>query len=180
MYLNMNRDSVNNKTWHVVYTRSRSEKKVYAGLLSQNIDCFLPLQRKLRQWKDRKKWVKMPIISGYCFVRIDQKEYEKVLQTNHVVCYVKFEGRAARIPQEQIEFLKSLTAQSEFEIEVSRQTFGPGKKVEIISGPLMGLRGELISFKGKNRFILRIEQINTVFSVEVPAENLTLLPQTKP
>jgi transcription antitermination factor NusG len=175
----MNRDVKNRKVWHVVYTRSRAEKKVYADLLSQNIECFLPLQRKLRLWKDRKKWVKMPIISGYCFVCIDKKEYEKVLQTNHVVCYVKFEGKAARIPQEQIDFLKKLTSQSEFEIEVSRQTFGPGKKVEIIAGPLIGLRGELLSCKGKKRFVLRIEQINTVFSVEVPAEQLTLLPQTE-
>ena len=173
----MNIIAANRKVWHVIYTRSRAEKKVYANLKAQHIECFLPLQKKLRQWKDRKKWVEMPIISGYCFVYIDQKEYEAVLQTNHVVCYVSFEGKPAQIPQKQIDFLKKLTAQSEFEVEVSRQTFGPGKKVEIISGPLVGLRGELLSCRGKNRFVLRIEQINTVFSVEVPAEKLTLLPQ---
>jgi len=170
-------DKANRKVWHVVYTRARSEKKVYAQLRIQDIDCFLPIQKKLRQWKDRKKWVEMPLISGYCFVFIDHKEFEKVLQTPQVVRYVSFEGKPAVIPTRQIDFLKQLTAQSEFPVEVSRQTFNPGKKVEIISGPMVGLQGELLSYRGKNRFILRIEQINTVFSVEVQSDKLTLLPE---
>jgi transcription antitermination factor NusG len=173
----MDNNVENQKQWHVVYTRSRAEKKVYDLLKTQHIECFLPLQKKLRKWKDRKKWVEVPIISGYCFVHIDQKQYESVLKTNHVVSYVRFEGKPARVPQSQIDLLKRLTAQSEFEIDVSHETFEPGKKAEIISGPLMGLRGELLSCRGKDRFIIRIEQINTVFSVELPAEKLTLLPQ---
>lgn len=173
----MDNNAINLKQWHVVYTRSRAEKKVFDLLKKQHIECFLPLQKKLRKWKDRKKWVEMPVITGYCFVHIDPKQYESVLKTNHVVSYVRFEGKPARVPQSQIDVLKKLTDQSEFEVKVSHETFEPGKKAEIISGPLMGLRGELLSCRGKDRFIIRIMQINTVFSVEVPAEKLTLLPQ---
>jgi len=177
--LNMTNKSANGKEWRVVYTRSRAEKKVYAALIAQHIDCFLPLQRKLRQWKDRKKWVEMPLISGYCFVNIDKSEYEKVLRTDNVVSYVRFESKPARIPITQIEYLRQMLNQSDFEVEVSRETFKPGKLVEIISGPMVGLRGELLDCRGKNRFVLRIHQINTVFSVEVPADKLTLLPVAK-
>jgi transcription antitermination factor NusG len=173
----MTKNPANRKVWHVVYTRSRAEKKVYAELNEQNIDCFLPLQKKLRQWKDRKKWVEMPLISGYCFVYVDRFDYLKVLQSDHVVCYVTFEGKPAQIPQSQIDSLKKMLSQSDFEVEVSYESFKPGKKVEIIAGPLMGLQGELLSRRGKNRFVIRIEQINTVFSVEVTSERLTLLPQ---
>lgn len=165
------------KVWRVVYTRSRAEKKVHADLTSQNIECFLPLQKKLRQWKDRKKWVEMPLISGYCFINIDPTEYEKVLRTDNVVCYVTFEGKPARIPHQQIDFLKQMLRQSDFEVEICRETFEPGKRAEIISGPLIGLQGELLSCRGNDRFVLRIEQINTVFSVEVPASQLTALPE---
>ena len=91
------------KLWHVVYTRSRTEKKVCDELTINNIECFLPLQKKLRQWKDRKKWVEMPLMSGYCFVHVSRKEYDKVLQTNNVVCYITFEGKAAAIPDKQID-----------------------------------------------------------------------------
>jgi len=64
------KNPINQKAWHVVYTRSRAEKKVYADLTAQGIECFLPVQKQLRQWKDRKKWVEMPLMPGYCFVYI--------------------------------------------------------------------------------------------------------------
>src|SRR5690554_3431401 len=163
----------NSKEWHVVTTRSRAEKKVYKLLTEQNIECFLPLQKRLRQWKDRKKWVEMPIISGYCFVHINRKEYEKVLKTEHVAGYVRFESKPARIPAEQIEYLRQMLNQSDFEVEVSQENFRPGKKVEIIDGPLIGIRGELLSHRGKDRFVLRIQQMSTVYSVEITADKIT-------
>lgn len=172
----MKSNSADSKNWHVIYTHSRAEKKVVTNLANQGIESFLPLQKKLRQWKDRKKWVETPLISGYCFVHITRKEYDKVLQTNNVVCYITFEGKAATVPQFQIDGLKQMTRQSDFEVTVTQDNFEPGQKVEIISGPMVGMKGELVKCQNRERFVLRIEQINTVFSVEVPAENLTALP----
>ena len=166
----------NPKAWYVVYTRSRAEKKVYAELTAQNIECFLPLQKKLRRWRDRKKWVEIPVITSYCFVHITRKEYDRVLQTDNVVCFITFEGKAAIVPDQQIDALKKMIKQTDFEVSVTPDNFKPGKKVEIIAGPLVGVQGELAKFKSKNRFIIRIEQIDTVFSVEVPAEKITSLP----
>lgn len=165
------------KQWHVVYTRSRAEKKVQQELILKNIENFLPIQKKLRQWKDRKKWVEMPLMSGYCFVHITRKEYDLVLQTNNVVSYVRFEGKAATIPDSQIDYLKQMLKQYDFEVEVTTENFAPGKRVEVIEGPLIGLRGELIKARGKNKFIIRFSQINSIFSVEVPANQLSLLPE---
>jgi hypothetical protein len=48
--------------------------------------------------------------------------------------------------------------------------------VEILTGPLMGLQGELMEQQGRNHFLLRIDAINTVFMAVVPAEYLTALP----
>lgn len=164
------------KQWYVVYTRSRAEKKVQTELSLKKIENFLPMQKKLRQWKDRKKWVEMPLMSGYCFVHISRKEYDSVLQTNNVVCYVRFEGKAAVIPESQIDGLKKMLKQYDFEVNVSTENFAPGKKVEVIEGPMIGLRGELVEARGKNKFILRFNQINSVVSVEIPANHLSMLP----
>ena len=171
-------NSVGQKLWYVVYTRSRAEKKVLDELTINNIECFLPLQKKLRQWKDRKKWVDMPLMSGYCFVHITKKEYDKVLAVNNIVCYVTFEGKAAVVPDNQIDSLKQMLQQSDFEITVSHDNFEPGKKVEIIEGSMVGLQGELVEARGKNKFILRLNQINSVFTVEIPANQLSLLPSS--
>jgi transcription antitermination factor NusG len=165
------------KQWLVVYTRSRAEKKVELELKLKEIESFLPMQKKLRQWKDRKKWVEMPLMSGYCFVHITRKEYDLVLQTNNVVCYVRFEGKAAIVPDRQIDALKQMLKQYDFEVNVTTENFAPGTKVEVIDGPMIGLRGELIKARGKNKFIIRINQINSVVSVEIPAEHLSLLPE---
>lgn len=169
-------NNTNHKQWHVVYTRSRAEKKVRDELQIQEIECFLPLQKKLRQWKDRKKWVEMPLLTGYCFVHISNKEYFKVLQTNNVVCYITFEGKAAVIPSRQIDYLKQMLKQFEFDVTVTKDNFVPGKKVEVIEGPLVGLRGELVESRGKSKFVLRLHQMETSFNVEIPASQISLLP----
>jgi transcription antitermination factor NusG len=163
---------VSHKKWHVIYTRSRAEKKVHIELGLNNIESFLPLQKKLRQWKDRKKWVEVPLMSGYCFVNITRKEYDLVLQTNNVVCYVMFEGKAAIVPNDQINYLKQMLCQSDFEVNVSHEDFKPGQKVEIIAGQMIGMRGELVGPRGKHRFILRLSQINTAFMIEIQSSNL--------
>jgi transcription antitermination factor NusG len=164
------------KHWYVIYTRSRAEKKVLQELTIKNIECFLPLQKVLRQWKDRKKWVEIPLMSGYCFVNISRAEYDDVLRTYNVVCYVTFEGKAAVVPENQIDALKQMLIQNDFEVSVSQENFKPGKKVEIIEGAMIGLQGELIEARGKNKFMLRLVQINNTFLVEIPASHLSLLP----
>ena len=164
------------KYWHVVYTRSRAEKKVNDELTMLNIESFLPLQKKLRQWKDRRKWVEFPLLSGYCFVNITRFEYDKVLQSANVVCYVTFEGKAAIIPENQIEAIKMISKQFDFEANVTTENFEPGQIVEIISGPMVGLRGELVKARGKHKFIVRLEQLKSAVVIEIPAENLSALP----
>ncbi|MFV0591187.1 MAG: UpxY family transcription antiterminator [Draconibacterium sp.] len=164
------------KKWYAIYTRSRAEKRVHEELLRLGIESFLPLQRKLRQWKDRKKWVELPLMSGYCFVNISGKDYDRVLQSDNVVCYVTFEGKAAEIREDQIMALKKMLQQNDFEVEINHDTFAKGKTVEIIQGPLVGIRGELTDIRGRNKFVLRIDQIAQSFTIEVPSNYLSAVP----
>lgn len=166
----------NNKNWYAIYTRSRAEKKVLAELEAKGIECFLPLQKKQRQWKDRKKWIDAPLLPGYCFVNISRKDYDRVLQVQNVVCYITFEGKAAVVREDQIDDLKRLLQQNDFKVDITHDTFEFGKKVEIIYGPLVGLKGELVEIRGKNKFLIRIEQLERFITVEVPAEYLNTVP----
>uniref|UniRef100_UPI0032175103 UpxY family transcription antiterminator n=1 Tax=uncultured Draconibacterium sp. TaxID=1573823 RepID=UPI0032175103 len=138
---------------------------------------FSSFAKKLRQWKDRKKWVDTPLIPGYCFVHITRKEYDAVLQLQNVVCYVTFEGKAAVVPPEQIQSLQQLVNQYKFDITVSHENFKQGKLVEIIKGPLVGMRGELIETRGKNKFMIRMEKIESIFFIKINAECLSAVPE---
>jgi transcription antitermination factor NusG len=92
--------------WYALYTNPRSEKRAHAELISKGIDSYLPLQRTLKQWSDRKKWVEEPLFRSYLFVYIPQNQYFEVLNTPGVVRYVTFEGKAVPIPPKQIEAIK--------------------------------------------------------------------------
>ena len=162
------------KQWHVLYVKSRTEKKVFQSLSEKGIEVYLPLQQKLRQWSDRKKLVEMPLFSGYIFVNVSRSEYDNALKTDNVVCYITFEGKAAIIRNQDIESLKQILEQDKIQVELTTEDLVLGDKVEILSGPLMGLKGELVEFKGKKKVGIRIKQINYMVMVEIPISNLAV------
>ncbi len=162
----------NSYFWYAVYVKSRTEKKAEIELQIQEIETFLPLQRKLRQWSDRKKWVETPLISGYLFVKASRKEYDQVLQSNYVVSYVRFEGKAAIVPDYQIEYLKLMLKQDSSEIEITREKLKPGQLIEVVAGPLIGLKGKLQKIKGKNKVAIELEQLGYSALVEILAEDI--------
>jgi transcriptional antiterminator RfaH len=166
--------SDNVEKWYALYVSSRAEKKVEVELTKKGIENYLPLKTTLRRWSDRKKWVKMPLIPGYIFVRILFKNYLMALQTNHVVAFVRFEGKPAFIPDRQIDFLKRMLKQTDYTWEVTTEQFTPGQMVEIIAGPFIGMEAELIAIKGKKRVGVRIEQINNVLLVDIPTDDLVV------
>ena len=154
------------KHWYAIYTRPRAEKPVYKRLAEAGITVFLPLHKTLRQWSDRKKMVEVPLFSSYIFVEVDESDYDTVLKTYGVVKYISFEGKAASIPQKQIDNLK-LIIDSEADIEVSQEHLKPGQKVEVTHGALKGLCGELLKTTKKHRFLVRIDTINQNLLVSI-------------
>ena len=156
-----------NRKWYAVYTKSRGEKKAKKLLDEQGIPNYLPLIKTLKQWSDRKKWVHEPLIRSYIFVHLENgKEYQKVLQTDHVVRFITFEGKAVPIPQKQIDNIKLLLA-SEADLEVTSENFEEGAEIEVKAGPLKGLTGTLIEQRGKNKVQIRLEAIGQSILVEI-------------
>ena len=74
-----------NRKWYVITTKSRTEKKVSLGLAKLGIDHFLPLQKHLKQWKDRKKWVEVPLFNSYIFVHTIEQFRNEVFEVAGVV-----------------------------------------------------------------------------------------------
>jgi transcriptional antiterminator RfaH len=153
--------------WYAVYTRPRAEKLVYQRLVEEGIETFLPLQKTYRIWSDRKKLVEKPLLSSYIFVRTNSKNFPVVYKTNGVVKFISFEGQPVSIPQNQIDNLR-LLINSDAEIEVSSENFARGDNVEVISGSLVGLTGELIKTGGKKRVIVRIDRLDQNLLLTIP------------
>ncbi len=154
------------KAWFAVYTNSRAEKRVSDRLEEIGIETFLPLQKTLRQWSDRKKLVEKPLISSYVFVRIIPKEYFTVRKIDGIVKFIMIEGKPVPIPEAQITNLRILCG-SDAEVEISADVYEKGDQVEVTVGSLAGLRGELIRVGRKHKVVIRIIQPGMNLTVDI-------------
>jgi transcription antitermination factor NusG len=131
--------------WYPVYTHARAEKQTWQLLTKKGITAYLPLQKQLKQWSDRKKWVEEPFIKSYVFVKIKEQEQTEVL-----------------------EDLKLLTSSS-YDLEITEESLQPGEKIVIKAGPLKGMLGEIISYRSQKQLILRLESLGCSIIVHVAA-----------
>lgn len=162
------------KKWYAIYTKPRWEKKVAELLLEKGIDHYLPLQKVLKQWSDRKKWIREPLFKSYIFVYITQEEYLPSLQTSGVVRFVAFEKRAVTIPPVQIEAIKTFVATGE-EIIDEPINVKIGDRVMVTHGTLKGLEGTLVEISKKKRLRIMIEGIQQSLHLKIPASYIKVL-----
>jgi len=154
------------KAWYAVYTNSRAEKRVSDRIEELGIETFLPLQKTLRQWSDRKKLVEKPLISSYVFVKIIPRDYFTVRKIDGVVKFIMLQGKPVAIPEAQITNLRILCG-SDAEVEISADVYEKGDMVEVTVGSLAGLRGELIRVGRKHKVVIRIIQPGMNLTVDI-------------
>jgi transcription antitermination factor NusG len=159
-----------NKSWHVIYTAPRAEKKVNECLLNQGIETYLPLQKVLRQWSDRKKKVSVPLFNSYVFVNIDRDEYQKIWQVPGFSHFIYYLGKPAVVRQTEIENIRKFLAKK----LTSEIRFETSNKAEILDGPLFGKRG-IIESIGKNTIKINIEQLGINLTAEVQKSSVRQL-----
>lgn len=156
-----------NYQWFAAYTNPRSEKQAEKLLKTQGINVYLPVIKRLKQWSDRKKMVEEPLIRSYIFVNISEKEYYQVLNTQHVVRFICFEGKAAPIPEDQINTLRLLLS-TDTDIDVIDTPMKEGSPVRVKKGPLLGMTGELLEYKQKKRVMVKLSHTGKTLIVNLP------------
>jgi transcription antitermination factor NusG len=159
--------------WYAVYTNPRAEKKAHAELVKNGITAYLPLQRTLKRWSDRKKWVEEPLFRSYLFVNIDQSRYYDVLNTAGVVRYITFEGKAVPVPEKQIDAIRYYLADASPPSDILINELPvPGTPVEIMRGPLRGLTGELVQVQGREKVRIQIDALGQFLNLTISSGDL--------
>ncbi len=151
-------------SWYALTTRSRQEKLVRDRLACSGFEQLLPMTRRLSQWSDRKMWIDVPLFSGFCFARFSLDDRLAVLTLPGVVRIVGCNGPEA-IPDEEIMSLQKL-AVSGLDYQ-PHQYCEEGMLVEVIGGPLAGVRGTLIRKAGRDHVVIRVRLIQQSASVQV-------------
>lgn len=126
--------------WYAVYTKPRWEKKVTRLLSAKNIECYCPLNKVRKKWSDRVKIVEEPLFKSYVFVRIDLEEQLKVRQVEGVINFVYWQGKPARIRDEEMAIVRKFMSDYE-DVSVESIEIRPYDEVMVNKGILLGKTG---------------------------------------
>jgi len=155
--------------WFAVWTRSRHEQVVREQLERKNIVAFLPTITRWSRWKDRKKKIDWPLFPGYCFVRFSLVDRLRVLNVAGVADLVGVGGRPEPVADAEIEAIQRLARTT---LQYDPHPFlMEGMDVEVVRGPLTGVRGKLLRKDRVSRLVLAVTLIHQAAVVEIhPAD----------
>lgn len=160
------------KKWLVFYTKSRQEKSVRDYLSKRGFEVFLPLQKVMRQWSDRKKRVEVPLFNSYIFVREREDMIPYLLEAPGMAWNIRHDNRPAIIHQSELDTIHRFLL-SGLLIETGPiENFNVGDPVEVADGGLKGLRGTLIRTNGATVFVVELDGIGQSMRVSLPPEIL--------
>lgn len=152
--------------WFVLHVRSRQEKLVAECLTAMSICHYLPLADVVRYYAGRRSHVRMPLFSGYVFLRGTLDDAYRIDRTRRVAHIIEVKDQA-KLDWELTNIRRALE---------SRTTLEPcppapgASRVQVRAGPHCGMQG--YRRPGGEQLILQVEVLEQAFSVEVDANLL--------
>jgi transcription antitermination factor NusG len=144
-------------------------------LNGKGYEWFLPRYKTRRRWSDRFKQIEQPLFPGYVFCRLDPWNQLPILTTPGVTRIVGI--AKIPVPVDEIEIAAIRGAVKSGLACHDLPFLQIGRRVKIEYGPLSGLEGILLDFKGQNRLVLSITLLQRSVAVQVEDSWVTRLPQ---
>jgi transcription antitermination factor NusG len=153
--------------WYALQVRSRREMGVACHLRGMGYEEFLPLYECRKHWSDRIKEVQAPLFPGYLFCRFDPQNRLPILKTPGVIQIVGYNRQPIPVDEDEVKSVQTLVTSG-----IPNQPWPflkVGEKVRVEAGPLRGLEGVLVEFKGNRRLILSVSLLQRSVAVEMDA-----------
>jgi len=163
-------NAINGICWYAIRTRARHEKQVRDRLAVAGIEQLLPTVIRLSQWKDRKKKIEVPLFSCYCFAQFAWPDRLDVQRTAGVVQIVGNGNGPEPIPDDEIDAILMLM-KSTLPYD-AHPYLHEGMPVQVVRGPLEGVRGTLLRKDKPFRLLIAVHLIRQAASVEIDAADV--------
>jgi transcription antitermination factor NusG len=152
--------------WVALVVRSRHEKSVQTILDAKGYQTSLPLVRCVHKRRSGSEWdSQKPLIAGYVFVAHDQENPFRIVTTPGVVQIVSFGSAPGTIPDIEIEALERIAASG---LPVASCGYTRiGETVELIDGPLKGIKGIVLRQATTTRLVVGVELLQRSLTVEI-------------
>jgi transcription antitermination factor NusG len=161
------------KNWYVLYVKSRHEFVTNNELVKKEIETFLPAVRRMRQWKDRKKMVDLPLFPGYLFIHNPPKPESimSVLKTRGAVTLLSSEpGRPTPVHPGEISSLQMMI-ESGLDIDIY-PGLKEGARVRVTRGALRGAEGTLEKRQDQCMFLINMDLLGRSIGVRLYADDI--------
>ena len=159
------------RTWYVLHVKPRTEKKVDDFLGCLHVFHYLPLVRKVSKVQRRRVVRYLPVFPGYVFTRLFPEERFRVLETRQVVRTIAVDNPRRMIHQlRQVEHARRLPVDLQ-----AVETFEPGERVKVVSGPLRGLEGQVRHRGGAATLVLTVDILGRALEAAVSPIDLQKL-----
>lgn len=165
------------RSWYVLHTKSRFENVVNDGLLKKSIEVFLPKITVPSKRRDRKLMIRVPLFPGYVFVRtnLEPNEHLEIVKTIGAVRLIGTKAGPVPVRPETIQSLQIMVS-ADLPVTTGNR-LRRGDRVMVTSGPLVGLTGVFVSYRGKGRVVVNVDALGQFAGVEVAEEDLEKVPQ---
>jgi transcription antitermination factor NusG len=153
------------ESWYALYTRHQHERSAATYLESRGFTTLCPTYREIRQWRDRKKEITLPVFPCYVFIRGGMERQISLLSTpgvHSIVCTGKI---PAAVADDEIAAIRRAMDHS---VAMEPAPFiCEGDRVRVVCGPLLGVEGVLQRRKDAMRLIISVEILGRSASVEI-------------
>jgi len=163
-------EGVNPTAWWALYTRHQHEKVVADMLSAKGFEVFLPVYESIRQWKDRRKVLSLPLFPCYVFVRGGLDRRLQVVTTPGIHMILTHGDRVALIPEAEIAGIRR-SVECNYRVE-PHPFLRCGERVRVRRGSLQGVEGLLVRKKSLYRLVLSVDMLAQSVAVEIDAADV--------
>lgn len=191
---------MNNKQWFVLRVSYGRIIKAKAYVEAKGLVCYVPMRYKLLNKVDKKRFIKVPLLSSFIFVCSSRDQVDALLHDSSINLHKKKallsfyydhttfrEDAPGKNPPLTISnyamdnFIRLTSINNPHIIPVLSENvkYKLGDEVIIIEGEFMGIRGRVARIAGQQRVVVELFENCLVATAYIPKEAMQLYSQYK-
>lgn len=159
------------KSWSVVHTRPRCEKKIASIAQLRGVHVFVPLKKTTHRYGGRERNFSVPLFPSYIFCLSGEEEIRQLGQNRQVANVLPVGDQEILVRS-----LQSIdTALQAGDVAEVLPYLKEGHIVRVKGGSLDGVEGVVEKWVGKARIVINVEMLQQAVAIEVDAQDLVHL-----
>ena len=185
-------ESSDSSAWYIAQVKRHNELVCRKILNSPDrfpykVEAYVAAQQEMVYRANRTRHIKeRVVIAGKIFIRVDQSHRQDVLKQCLLLSrYVKDPSASltanghtafARVPDWEIQRLRDIFTLADGPVEYTDALPRPNDKIQVLTGPLHGLRGTITTVSGRKHATVLIDSLG-IFSFRLPISDIAKLPE---